>query len=186
MTLDHLGWSGAPEMVLHRPLETGTRIGEGCDFWRLSWVNAVSLFSKRFPPDFRISQDLGEGMILHGTRGWTDYRVAADVTLHLGTYGGLMIRAQGLRRYYAARVLRDGRFQIVCVKDEVTTILAEAPLAVRLETPIALTLEARGETLTASADGVILTASDGTFTNGALGLLIHEGALSTCAIHVSA
>lgn len=186
VTLDHLRWTGAPEMTLHRPLETGTRIGEGCDFWRLAWVNGVSLFSKRFPPDFRISQDVGEGMILHGTRDWTDYRVMSDVTLHLGTYGGLVIRAQGLRRYYAARVLRDGRFQIIAVKDETTTVLAETALAVRLETAIALTVRAQGQTLTATADGVTLTAQDASFASGAMGLLVHEGALSTCAIRVSA
>ncbi|MDE2792356.1 MAG: hypothetical protein OXI81_18330, partial [Paracoccaceae bacterium] len=36
-----------------------------------------------------ISQDHGEGMIIHGTRQWTDYRVDAGVTVHLGRYAGL-------------------------------------------------------------------------------------------------
>ena len=95
--LDFLRWDGAPQFVLRRPK------GDG-DFWRMSWVNGVSFFSKRFPPSFRISQDRGEGIIIHGTRQWTDYSVASDVVLHLGTYGGVAVRVQGLRRYYAARL----------------------------------------------------------------------------------
>ena len=186
--VDHLRWDDAPDMTLIRPLDGATsslsRPGDGCDFWRMAWVNGVSLFSKRFPPDFRISQDVGEGIILHGTRQWTDYRVASDVTLHLGTYGGIAVRAQGLRRYYAARLLRSGMFQIVRVRDETTTVLAETPFAVAFETPISMSVEVEGDKITARANGTALTTRDGTFRDGALGLLVHEGALSTQAVRV--
>ena len=186
--VDHLRWDGAPDVTLHRPMDGATsslsRPGDGCDFWRMAWVNGVSLFSKRFPPDFRISQDVGEGIILHGTRQWTDYRVASDVTLHLGTYGGIAVRAQGLRRYYAARLLRSGLFQIVRVQDETTTVVAETPFAVVLETPISLSVEVQGDRISACANGTELAVHDSTFRDGAIGLLVHEGALSTQAVRV--
>ncbi len=184
--LDRLGWDGTPDLVLRRP-EGGPdnhRLGEGPDFWRLAWINGAHLFSKRFPPDFRISQDRGEGIILHGTREWTDYRVESEVTLHLGTYGGLAVRAQGLRRHYAARVLREGRLQIVRVRDEAEEVLAEAPLAVELERPLAMAVTVQGERITATVDGVTVAATDAAFADGAMGLLVHEGALSTGSVRV--
>ena len=72
--LDYLTWDGAPELRLRRPDETS-------DFWRRSWVNGVSFLSKTFPQAFRISQDREEGLLIHGTRQWTDYRLAATVTV---------------------------------------------------------------------------------------------------------
>ena len=52
--VDFVRWDGTPALTLHRPK------GDS-DFWRMSWVNGVSFFSKRFPPSFRISQGQGRG-----------------------------------------------------------------------------------------------------------------------------
>lgn len=186
--LDWLRWDGAPDLLLHRPNNGAdnfrNRPVEGSDFWRMAWVNGASLFSKRFPPDFRISQDVGEGIILHGTREWTDYRVATDITLHLGDYGGVIVRAQGLRRYYAARLLRSGCFQIVRVRDEVATVLAETAFKVEFETAVEVTVTVEGASITATANGLALSATDVAFANGALGLVVFEGALSTESVRV--
>jgi hypothetical protein len=73
----HLRWDGPPDVELRRP--------DGA--WRVlarAWVNAVGVFSTNFPQAFRISQDRGEGMIIHGGRRWTDYRVETALTVHLG------------------------------------------------------------------------------------------------------
>ena len=104
--LDHLRWDGAPNLRLRRPDETS-------DFWRRSWVNGVSFLSKNFPQAFRISQDRDEGLLIHGTRQWADYRVAATVTVNLAEYAGVGVRVQGLRRYYAALLVRPNVFRIV-------------------------------------------------------------------------
>ena len=114
--MDRLRWDCTPEFTLHRPVmgrnAANNRHEEDCDFWRMAWVNGASLFSKRFPQDFRMSQNKGEGIILHGTRECTNYQVTSEITLLLGDYGGIVVRGQGLRRYYAARLLRIGAFQI--------------------------------------------------------------------------
>jgi ADP-ribosylglycohydrolase len=188
LRLDHLRWDGTPQLTLRRPpngiLNHRNRPVEGADFWRMAWVNGASLFSKRFPPDFRISQDKGEGIILHGTRQWTDYKVSSDVTLNLGTYGGIAVRAQGLRRYYAARLVRTGSLQIVKVRDEVTKVLAEVPFNVVLEKSVSLSVSVQGGTISANADGTSVQAQDDTFKDGAIGLFVYEGALSTETVHV--
>lgn len=178
--LDWMRWDGTPEMVLHRP-------HGDCDFWRKAWVNGVDFFSRRFPPSFRISQSRGEGLVSHGTRQWRDYVVSAEITLHLGAWGGLAARVQGLRRYYGVRLLREGRLEIVRVRDDETTILAAQPFEVALETAVPFTVTVAGPEIIARVGGQTLRARDdsaGAFREGALGLIIHEGALSTDSVRI--
>jgi ADP-ribosylglycohydrolase len=179
--LDYLRWDGAPDMTLHRPK------GD-CDFWRRAWVNNVSFFSKRFPPSFRISQGRGEGLIAHGTRQWTDYAVKTEIVIHLGNYGGLALRLQGLRRYYGVRITRDGRLQIVRVRDDELSVLAETAFAFTFERKIAVSAEVVGRSIRADVDGVSLSAEDDSehaLHDGGIGLVINEGALSTEYVTVS-
>jgi len=179
--LDYLRWDGAPNLILRRPKEPS-------EFWRKSWVNNVSLFSKNFPSAFRISQDRGRGVIVHGARDWTDYRVSSEITVHLGSSAGLAARVQGLRRYYALEVGEGGKAQLVKVRDDDCTVLAEAPCRWSLEKPVALALEVSGRAITGVIDGAVtLSAQDDSgapFENGGVGLVIVEGALSTDQVDV--
>jgi ADP-ribosylglycohydrolase len=180
--LDYLGWSGAPKLNLRRPKQPSA-------FWRQSWVNNVSFFSKNFAAAFRISQDRGSGIIAHGTREWTDYQVSSEVTVHLGSSAGLAARVQGLRRYYALLLEAGDRVRLVKVRDDSRTILAEAPCRWRLEKPVALALEVNGKDIVCTVDGsVILRAADKSntpFENGGIALVITEGALSTDQVEVA-
>jgi ADP-ribosylglycohydrolase len=179
--LDYLGWSGAPRLKLRRPKEPNA-------FWRQSWVNSVSSFSDIFHSTFRISQDRGSGIIIHGTREWTDYRVSSAVTVHLGASAGLAARVQGLRRYYALLLEADDRVRLVKVRDDARTVLAEAPCRWTLEKAVALELEVRGPMIAGAVDGsIVLRATDSSatpFENGGVGLVITEGALSTDQIDI--
>src|SRR5580704_8453924 len=152
--LDYLGWSGTPRLKLRRPKETNA-------FWRQSWVNNVSLFSDNFAPAFRISQDRGSGIIIHGTREWTDYRVSSAVTVHLGASAGLAARVQGLKRYYALLLEAHDCVRLVKIRDEARIVLAEAPCRWTLEKKVALELEVRGATIVGTADGsIVIKATD--------------------------
>ena len=179
--LDYLRWDGAPNLVLKRPKEAS-------EFWRKSWVNNVSLLSKNFPSAFRISQDRGRGVIVHGARDWTDYRVSSEITVHLGSSAGLAARVQGLRRYYALELKQGGKAQLIKVRDDDCTVLAEAPCRWRLEKPVLLALEVRGRAVTGVVNSAVtLKAQDdsgATFENGGVGLVIVEGALSTDQVEV--
>ncbi len=180
--IDHMRWDGAAELTLRRPP------GEG-DFWRRAWVNGVDFFSKRFPPSFRISQSRDEGMVSHGTRQWTDYAVSSEIMIHLGNYGGLALRVQGLRRYYGVRVTRDNRLQIVRVRDEEVTILANEAFDFAFETAISFAARVEGNAISATVAGVSISATDTDpqgFADGGIGLVVHEGALSTDAVTVRA
>lgn len=178
--LDYLRWDGAPQVTLRRPA------GDS-DFWRRAWVNGVSFFSKRFPPSFRISQDRGEGLILHGTRQWTDYRLDTEIVIHLGEYGGVSVRAQGLRRRYDVRLTRQGEMQIVRVRDDDVEVLASTPFPLEFETKTAFSVSVKGGEIQAQVGSARLIARDDSeqaLTDGGVGLLIAEGALSADEIRV--
>jgi ADP-ribosylglycohydrolase len=179
--LDYLGWSGTPRLKLRRPKEPGA-------FWRHSWVNNVSLFSDNLASAFRISQDRGSGIIIHGTREWTDYRVSSVVIVHLGASAGLAARVQGLRRFYALLLEADDRARLVKIRDDARIVLVEAPCRWTLEKEVALELEVRGATIVGKVDGsIVLRAADSSatpFENGGVGLVITEGALSTDQIEI--
>jgi ADP-ribosylglycohydrolase len=180
LLVDSMRWDGAPKLTLRKPK------GEN-NFWWRAWVNGVDLFSRHYPASFRISKEYGEGLIIHGTRQWTDYRVRSEITLHLGEYGGLAFRVQGMRRYYAVRVLRSGHAQLIRVRDETTCILAETVLQDVFERPLTFDTTLKDQSLTATVDGKLLCAEDnapGAFCDGGVGLLICAGALSTDAIHL--
>ncbi|MAQ82101.1 MAG: hypothetical protein CMH12_02585 [Maritimibacter sp.] len=175
--VDRLGWDGAPDLRLRRP-EDG-----GC-FWHRAWVNGVSFFSKHFPQDFRISQDRGRGMLMYGTRDWTDYSVEADLMWHLGETGGLVFRAQGMTRHYAALLTRDGKLQILRVRDGAVSVLASADCPVAFETAFTLAVAAKDSKLSATLGDVTITADDATFADGAIGLTVEEGALSATELRI--
>ncbi len=180
--VDRLGWSGTPTLLLRRP-------DEPSDFWRQAWVNDVSIFSKNFPAAFSISQSVGEGIIIHGTRDWRDYEVLSDVTIHLATEAGIAARVQGLRRYYALLLSRQGKVSLVKVRDDVRTVLADKPFDWSFERPYAVKLSVKGNTIACALDGdTLFTVVDDidVYDSGGIGLVINEGALSTSEIRVGA
>jgi hypothetical protein len=108
--------------------------------------------------------------------------------VHLGNYGGLAVRAQGLRRYYGVRVTRAGALEIVRVRDEAVEVLGATPFRLDFETPIAMRVAVEGRDIRAAAGGTTLSVRDDSplsLNDGAVGLIISEGALSTNEVHIS-
>jgi ADP-ribosylglycohydrolase len=181
VVVDWLRWDGPPETRLRRPREPG-------DFWRRAWVNAVDTFSTSFPQAFRISQDRGQGMIIHGGREWRDYRLETTLTVHLAEHAGVGVRVQGLRRFYAVLLERPNVLRLVRVRDGETNVLAETPFAWSFEKPYEFVVETVGSTIAASVDGVRLQARDDgaqAMADGGVALIIEGGAASTDEVLVT-
>ncbi len=145
-------------------------------------------FSTSFPQAFRISQDRGEGMIIHGGRQWRDYRVETALTVHLAEHAGIGVRVQGLRRCYAVLLVRPNVLRLIRARDGVVTVLAETPFAWSFERPYAFVVEAVGRDLSIAVDGVRLSARDDSeeaFEDGGVALIIAGGAASTDEILVA-
>ncbi|MBN1933903.1 MAG: ADP-ribosylglycohydrolase family protein [Anaerolineae bacterium] len=180
--LDYLTWDGEPDLLLTRPVYEGT-------MWRCAWVDGVDQFSVHGEP-FRLVQNEGTGLLMHGAREWQNYCVGADVTPHLVEAAGIAARAQGMRRYYALLLCRDGMLRLVKALDG-DIILAEKPFAWQFGERHDLSLEtvnvAGGVRLRAWIDG------DLTFEvvdlvrpllGGAVALLCTEGRTATQAVSV--
>ncbi len=179
--LDWLRWDGPPHVQLRRPREPN-------EFWRRAWVNAVDNFSTTFAQAFRISQDRGEGMIIHGGRQWRDYQVETALTAHLAEQMGVGVRVQGLRRFYAVLLERPDKLLLVRVRDGKTTLLAVTAFAWSFEKPYQFTVEADGQRISAAVDGVRLVArddSEGALADGGVAIIIQGGAVSTNEVVVA-
>ncbi len=85
--LDFLTWDGTPEATFGKT--------PGGLLWRYAWVNGVDQFPQRYGDSFRLIHNEGTGLVIHGTRQWTDYRVCADVTPHMVKSTGLPPGSRG-------------------------------------------------------------------------------------------
>ncbi len=176
--LEALKWSGTPEFRLEWPAHRGT-------MWRRGWVNGVDLLTKGMEM-FRLVQNAGMGLLMQGTREWRDYAVTAEVTPHLVKRAGVAVRVQGLTRFYGLFLAPGNRVQLVRrVHDE--AVLAEAEFAWRFGDTCELTLEASGDRLAGSVNGVTLVeATDDALDCGAAGLVIEEGRLGVDRVALGA
>ena len=85
--------------------------------WRRAWVDGVDQYGSRWPEPYRLVQNHGTGLLIQGTRDWTDYRVSAPITPHLVASAGIGARVQGMRRYYALLLAEGGTVRLVKALD---------------------------------------------------------------------
>jgi len=173
--LDYLTWEGEPDVVFRK-----TPKG---DAWRHAWVNGVSDHMPWGEP-FRVVQNEGTGLLIQGTREWRDYRVTAAVMPHLVVDGGIAARVQGMKRYYALLLTRDGRVQLVRELDG-RTVLADRPFAWSLGESHELALEAQDSTLRGYINGeLVVEASDSSLESGAVAFVLTEGRMASQELRV--
>lgn len=177
--LDYLTWNGAPDVVLTRP-ETGGSM------WRRAWVDGVDQFASRCPEPYRVIHNSGRGLLIQGTREWTDYQVTAALNLHMVKAAGLAVRVQGMQRYYALLLCDDGKARLVKALDG-DSILAEAEYPWRFGATHNFRLNVAGDQLKASIGGNELFAvqdRDRPLTGGGIALVCEEGRIATEAVEV--
>ncbi|HEX5782716.1 MAG TPA: ADP-ribosylglycohydrolase family protein, partial [Solirubrobacteraceae bacterium] len=172
--LRSLDWDGAPDVTLARAPGS---------MWRRAWVEGVDRWGDWWPEAYRLIQDRGTGLLIQGTREWTDYEVRAAIVPETIAAAGLAARVQGMRRYYAL-LLRADRAQLVRELDG-TQVLTEAPFERRdYAEPHELTLCVVGDHIVATIDGLTLEARDGALAGGAVALVCEQGCLTCEAVRV--
>ena len=151
--------------------------------WRRAWVDGVDSYDSRWPEAFRIVQNRGRGrgLLMTGTREWRDYAVQSDITLHLCAAAGVAARVQGMRRYYALLLCRDGGgkgvARLVRALDG-DTVLAEAPFAWTFGGTHTFWLCVTGDRIQAAIDSIaepLFDVTDGALDGGGVALLVEEG-----------
>ena len=177
--VDYLTWDGAPSVVLRRPETGGT-------MWRRAWVDGIDLYEGRWPEAYRLAQNRGTGLLIQGTREWTDYSVCADVAVYLVKSAGIAARVQGMRRYYALLLCDDGKARLVKALDG-NTVLGEADAPWQFGDTRKLCLEVVGARIRAWVDGKLLLEFDDSerpLMGGAVALVCEEGRMNAEAVVV--
>ncbi|HEY4383939.1 MAG TPA: ADP-ribosylglycohydrolase family protein, partial [Ktedonobacteraceae bacterium] len=178
--LESLTWDGAPDVLLTRP-EGGDGI-----MWRRAWVNAVDMFEPRYPEPYRLIQNEGRGMVIQGTREWTDYSVTAAIIPHMAQQIGLGAHVQGLQRYYACMLSEQGKASLIKVLDG-EKVLAEAPIAWELDRVYTIRLQIIGSHIQGWVDGILLfdlQDHDVPLQGGGVALICQEGRMECNAVAV--
>ena len=179
--LDYLTWDGPPDTVLIPTADVGTA-------WQEAWVNGVDMLSfGRKGWALGCRQNRGTGLVIQGTREWTDYRVVATVKTDLSKSAGVAARVQGMRRYVALLLVQDG-VRLVRVYDDETTLLAEADLDWHLGERHELALDVSGSRLRGFVDGrdvVNVRDDDARLCDGAVALIVEEGQLACESVTVT-
>ena len=177
--LDWLTWDGAPNVLFRRPAGGGT-------VWRRAWVEGTDQSAGWGDEHLRLVQNEGIGLLIQGTREWTDYTVSARLTPHLVESCGVAVRVQGMRRYYALLLTRAGRARLVKALDGVR-VLAEAPRPCELGRAYEFRLSGAGARLRAWLDGELLfdvQDDDGPLASGAIALVCEEGRVGVGPVRV--
>lgn len=181
--LDYLGWAGTPELTLTDPAKDPAAPGQGT-MWRRAWVDGIDQWQKTWPEPFRLVQNEGRGLLMQGTREWTDYAVQAVITPMLMSAGGIAIRAQGMRRYYALLLCDGGRVRLIRALQG-DKILGESCYEWREEQAVDMRLQAKGDLLRAWIDGELLfEVKDSLLTGGAAAFVLEEGHLVSHAMRI--
>jgi hypothetical protein len=183
--LDYLRWKGNPAMTLRLPPGDPQRQYE---FWKRAWVTSVDRFHTWDQTSFLIAKNYGEGLTTIGTREWTNYSVAVTgFKVHIGGPVGVIVRAQGLNRWYGLLLTESGtRLCIVKARDEKRSIIASSDFHWGVDIEYSFSCSVVGPCIRVEVDGTVLEAKDleEAYDSGGTGLLVTNGSLSVEQIKV--
>jgi ADP-ribosylglycohydrolase len=178
--LDHLSWDGSPNVTFRRPAASGK-------MWKRQWVDAADVFEGEFRETFRVVRNRGRGLVITGTREWTDYSVQANITPHLVKAFGLAIRVQGLERYYALLLSDQNSIKLIkCLDGE--SILAEHAFAWEFGRAYHFQVTVEGNQISATVDGKVsfrVEDLDRPLDGGGIALICEEGRIGTDEVSVN-
>ena len=173
-----LDWASAPRAFR---MGTAMALSPALTPWTTNtpWLRAFLQSARHVAPDytttFSLSHPGANGLVTIGTRDWADYRVSSRLTLVGQRTAGLVARARGHRRYYAA-VYQGDEAQIWRRRDSDCAVLARRRCDIQFDHPLDFTFCLRGEELEFKIDGQhTLYARDDTYTSGGAGFIVEEG-----------
>ena len=178
--LDHLSWDGSPNVAFCRPVAAGR-------MWKRQWVNAADFFEDGFGEAFRVIQNRGRGLVITGTREWTDYNVQSTITPHMIKAFGLAARVQGLERYYALLLSNQNTISLIKRLDG-EIVLAQQAFSWEFGQPYHLRISVKGNQIFASVNQIVLFKIEDLnrpFSGGGIALVCEEGCIGTDEVSVT-
>jgi len=169
--LDYLDWTGAPSCLL-----SGTGlVGHARPLGWTDGVDRAHIAKTDGGVQFTLIQDEGRGLLINGTRDWTDYRLAARIAPHMADEAGIAVRVNGMRRFYGLLLCHGGKLRLLRC-DHRDQILAESEFHWEPNQFYELSLTARSSQLTAVVnEKEMFSVADGTLPGGGIALIQKEG-----------
>jgi len=154
----------------------------------IGWVSDVDqVLLRRFAQDpvdmMRIGKNDGSGVMVTGNTDWCDYTFESQISVHLASQSGLIVRYQGLQRYIAL-IKKGDKLQLV-EQHYGTTVLDEVDISWEVDALHSLKLVCDGEAITAFCDGEqVLKGLDTRFGCGGAGFIVADGLVGFCDARV--
>jgi len=145
------------------------------DLWEMWW-----------PEPYRLVQNEGRGLIMQGTREWQDYEVEADITPWLMDAGGIAVRVQGQRRFYALQLVKGNKVRLIKALDG-DTILAERDFDWETYGTYQLKMQVSGNQIRAWIDDALqfeVVDEGKPLNSGGVAYVVDQGHISSQALSV--
>ena len=194
MLVNYLDISGEPKITFKKPEHIANpKRGVSHDtpfyghMWKNNFVQAIDKWESRWKEPFRITQNIGRGLLFTGNDKWENYSVSSKLNFHLVKSGGIIARVQGLKRYYSLELTALNKLRIAKMYYELET-LKEIDFNFEFFTDYKLTLEVKGNKIKGYLDGkLIIEAEDNNniLINGGAGIVTEDGTMCTDEINIS-
>ena len=155
--------------------------------WKNSWVKALDKWETRWIESFRITQNIGRGMIFTGTNSWKNYTVSSKLKLQLVKSGGIVARIQGLKRYYAFELTSNNKLRIVKMLYDLE-ILEEIDFNFEFYKEYNLSFKVHDNKLFGYVNNELKIETQdksNTLNYGGMGLITEDGTMCTKEVQVS-
>ena len=145
----------------------------------LGWIFDVDrLVVRPFPADqnsmMRLGKDQGIGVMVTGTRAWTDYIWETTINIHLAKRVGLIVRYQGLRRFIGILKTTDTIQLVRRYYGE--SVIRELPMIWKPDEDHHIRVSCSGEQITVWCDGdKLFEEEESQLLCGGAGYFIEEG-----------
>jgi len=194
LLVNYLDISGEPKITFKKPDHIANPkrgVSQDTQFygqmWKNNFVQAIDKWESRWKEPFRITQNIGRGVVFTGNDKWKNYSVSSKLNFHLVKSGGIIARVQGLKRYYAFEVTSENKLRIAKMYYELET-LKEIDFNFEFFTDYDLKLEVIDNKIKGYVDGKLIIEvedNNNTFITGGAGIVAEDGTMCTNEISIS-
>ena len=191
--INYLNISGTPKMTFRRPdhideYKRGIFYKEEVygQLWKRAWVNDVDKWQYRHNESFKVVRGIGRGHIMTGSETWKDYSISSKISIPLASAAGLIVRSQGLKRYYSLELTSENKLKINKMEYELKT-LNEIDFSLEYFKDYDLKFKVDGNKLQGYVDNQLLIEAEDSsnpFEEGMMGFLTENGAIQSNSISI--
>jgi ADP-ribosylglycohydrolase len=166
VAVESVDWTGVPR--------TRLSAAGGNGLFTRQFVHACDSFYTWGGPSTLVN-NVGRGHAIVGCREWANYRLKTSGIAHLADSFGVAVLVQGLQRFAAVEVLRNGDARILYRRDGEERVLAQAPAGVGLSVLTSFDVTVTGNRIAALIGGARLEATVPGVHSGQVSWTVSDG-----------